>query len=91
VEATFPGVPDEDVEARDAREEFPSLEAPLTGPRIRKFWDEEFDSAKEVLEALARLDACMGALGGELNDHQLQVGIEGREGQEITMPNTLRS
>ncbi|KAK1766305.1 kinase-like domain-containing protein [Phialemonium atrogriseum] len=87
----FQGIPDEEVEARYAREEFPSLVGNMAGTIIRKCWDEEFDSAKEVLEALAQLVAFMGALEFKTDDDQLQaeVCIEGSERQGTTMLCTI--
>jgi hypothetical protein len=55
------------VEARYAQEEFPSLVGNMAGPIIRKCWNEEFDSAKEVLEALERLVA-MGTIEFKTDD-----------------------
>jgi hypothetical protein len=87
----FQGIPDEEVEMRYAREEFPSLVGNLAGPIIRKCWDEEFDSANEVLGALARLVIFMGALEVKIDDEQLQaeVCIEGSEVHETIVPCTI--
>ncbi|AEO58257.1 hypothetical protein MYCTH_2061275 [Thermothelomyces thermophilus ATCC 42464] len=54
-ERPFQGLEDEEVEARYAREEFPSLEGNIAAPVIWKCWKEEFESAIEVLEALTPL------------------------------------
>ncbi len=51
-ERPFQGLEDKEVEARYAREEFPSLVGNIAGLVIQKCWNEEFESADEVLEAL---------------------------------------
>ncbi|KAH6631475.1 kinase-like domain-containing protein, partial [Chaetomium tenue] len=48
----FEELDDEEVEARYAREEFPCVEGNVEGPVIQKCWNEEFECAKEVLDAL---------------------------------------
>jgi hypothetical protein len=50
----FQGLADEEVEARYARDEFPALEDCPLGRVIRGCWYEEFESAQEVVEALAQ-------------------------------------
>lgn len=63
----------------------------MTGPIIRKCWDEKFDGAKEVLEALVRLDAFMGDLEFKTDDDQLQaeVCIGGSGGKGTTILCTI--
>ncbi|AEO70969.1 2308f8de-1285-4237-84fb-af640ff103a3 [Thermothielavioides terrestris] len=50
----FQGLEDEEVEARYAREEFPSLEGNAAAQVIGKCWHEEFHSANDALEVLTR-------------------------------------
>ncbi|KAI0113685.1 kinase-like protein [Nemania sp. FL0031] len=86
----FQGIPDEEVEARYAREEFPPLVGNLAGPIIRKCWNEEFDNTKEVLGAMTRLVTLRDASEFMIDDEKLhaKVCIEGSEGQETIMPYT---
>jgi hypothetical protein len=51
-ERPFQELEDDEVELRYAREEFPSLRGNIAGPVIKKCWNEEFESAEEVLESL---------------------------------------
>ncbi|ERS95382.1 TKL protein kinase [Sporothrix schenckii ATCC 58251] len=67
----FQGLSDEEVESSHAGETFPSLEGNMAGPIIQRGWDEEFDRADEVAEALARLVA-MGAVEPDADDDRLQ-------------------
>ncbi|KIH93384.1 hypothetical protein SPBR_04386 [Sporothrix brasiliensis 5110] len=88
----FQGMSDEMVELSYARETFPSLEGNMAGPIIQKCWDEEFDRAEEVSEALARLVA-MGAANLNTDDEPLQTEVCIRESEGMgnmaldTIPN----
>lgn len=69
----FQGLPDDEVEAMYAREVFPSLEGTMAGPIIKQCWDEEFDRADEVSEALARLVTLIDTREGDTDEGQLQA------------------
>ncbi|KAK4034440.1 kinase-like domain-containing protein, partial [Parachaetomium inaequale] len=53
-ERPFQGLPDEEVELRYARDEFPSLIGNPAGWVIQKCWNEESETASEVLENLTQ-------------------------------------
>ncbi|KAK4235814.1 kinase-like domain-containing protein [Achaetomium macrosporum] len=66
----FQGLEDREVEARYAREEFPSLASNVAGPIIQKCWNEEYQSAREVVEALTQ---CVNSMDPEeLNNGNYQ-------------------
>jgi serine/threonine protein kinase len=48
----FKGLDDEEVEARYAREEFPSLDGITTGPIVLACWKEAYETADEVVMSL---------------------------------------
>ena len=50
----FKGLGDAEVEARYAREEFPSLADITAGPVISSCWDELYEGAEEVVVSLKR-------------------------------------
>lgn len=64
----FQGLSDEEVEARYAREAFPSLAGNRAGPLIQQCWDEALDSAGEAAEALARLPAELDTGNDQLHE-----------------------
>ncbi|KAL2015638.1 hypothetical protein VTK56DRAFT_5078 [Thermocarpiscus australiensis] len=51
----FEGLADDEIEARYAAEEFPTLEGISARNVIRKCWDEKYENADEVAEALQAL------------------------------------
>lgn len=48
----FPGLQDEEVEARYIRDEFPSLDRIVIGHTIWNCWNEVYDTADEVVASL---------------------------------------
>lgn len=64
-ERPFQDLEDNEVEERYAREEFPSLEDNIAGLVIQKCWNEEFESADEVLKALTQCISKLDELQSE--------------------------
>ena len=51
----YEGLTEEQIEEKYAAEEFPSLDGNLARDIIKKCWNEEYESAEEVANALTHL------------------------------------